>query len=60
MTIAGLVGMFTSFVIQKGDFDPTAFGVAIASIFIAIVGVALILEQPKSNAETTQSSPKNP
>jgi len=56
MTIAGLGGMFISFVIQKGDFDPTAFGVAIASIFIAIVGVALILEQPKSNAKTPRST----
>lgn len=56
ITGAGLVGMVISFVIQQGDFDPTAFGVAIASIFLAIVGIALVLEQPKPNAQTSKNA----
>jgi multisubunit Na+/H+ antiporter MnhG subunit len=43
-TVAGVLGIFISFIIQKSEFDPTAFALSMVSIFIAIVGIALILQ----------------
>jgi 1,4-dihydroxy-2-naphthoate octaprenyltransferase len=40
----GIVGMFASFVIQQSEFDPTSFSLSVMSIFIAITGIALILQ----------------
>jgi len=45
-TAAGIIGIFVSFLIEKSEFDPTAFALSMVSIFIAIVGIALILQQP--------------
>jgi hypothetical protein len=42
-----ILGIFISFVIQQSEFDPTSLALSIASIFIAIVGIALILQPPK-------------
>jgi hypothetical protein len=58
LTAVGLIAMLISFTIQKGDFDPTAFGVAIAAIFLAIVGIAMILYQDPSKAVTSNSHPQ--
>jgi hypothetical protein len=35
VTVTGVLGIFISFVIQKSEFDPTAFALSIVSIFIA-------------------------
>jgi len=45
-TAAGIIGIFVSFLIERSEFDPTAFALSMVSIFIAIVGIALILQQP--------------
>jgi len=46
MTVAGLIGVFVSFVIQKGELDPTALGISIASIFLATIGIGWVLGSP--------------
>ena len=46
VTVAGVLGIFISFIIQKSEFDPTAFALSIVSIFIAVIGIALILQPP--------------
>ncbi|HXY83491.1 MAG TPA: hypothetical protein VEH56_07180 [Candidatus Saccharimonadales bacterium] len=46
----GLIGVFVSFVIQKGEFDPTALGLSIGSIFLAIMGIAWMLGSPSEDA----------
>jgi hypothetical protein len=46
MTVAGVLGIFVSFVIEKSEFDPTAFALSMVSIFIAVIGIALILQPP--------------
>lgn len=53
LTVAGLIGILVSFAIQKSEFDPTAFGVAIAAIFLAIVGIAMALERDPDSAQPT-------
>jgi hypothetical protein len=50
-TVAGVVGIFISFLIEKSEFDPTAFALSMVSIFIAVVGIALILQQPAKPQE---------
>jgi hypothetical protein len=52
LTVAGLVGIVISFVVQQSDFDPTSFAIATASIFVAIVGISFILQTPKSETKT--------
>ena len=44
VTVAGVLGIFISFVIQKSEFDPTAFALSMVSIFLAVVGIAIILQ----------------
>lgn len=51
LTGAGLVGVLISFIIQTSDFDPTAFGIAIFAVIVAIVGISLVLESPKDDAD---------
>ena len=46
IAVTGVLGIFISFVIQKSEFDPIAFALSMVSIFIAIVGIALILQPP--------------
>jgi len=46
ITTVGIIGVFVSFVIQKSELDPTALGVAIASIFLATIGIGWILGSP--------------
>jgi hypothetical protein len=50
LATVGIIGIFASFVIQKSEFDPTSFSLSIMSIFIAIAGIALIL-QPADDGE---------
>jgi len=50
MAGVGLIGVFVSFVIQKGEFDPTALGLSIGSIFLAIMGIAWMLGSPSEGA----------
>jgi hypothetical protein len=50
-------GHSVSFIIQTSDYDPTVFSIAMASIFIAIVGISLILEKPEPDAKTKLDSP---
>jgi len=45
-TVGGIIGIFVSFLIEKSEFDPTSFALSMVSIFIAIVGIALVLQQP--------------
>jgi len=52
ITAAGLIGVFVSFVIQKGELDPTALGLSIASIFLATIGIGWMLGSP------TETEPK--
>ena len=49
VTIAGLVGVFVSWVIQTSDYDPTAMGVAFFSIAVAIIGISLIICNPSDS-----------
>ena len=51
-TVGGMIGIFVSFVIGKSELDPTAFALSMISIFIAIVGIALILQQPSKARQT--------
>jgi hypothetical protein len=66
-TVAGVLGIFISFVIQKSEFDPTAFALSMVSIFIAIVGIALILrphakqgthDRKRKSTRTKSTSPR--
>ena len=52
LTTIGVLGIFTSFVIQKSEFDPTALALAIAAIFVAIMGITLILQPPNGKRPT--------
>ena len=58
ITVGGVLGIFISFIIQRSEFDPTAFALSIVSIFIAIVGIALIL-QPPIKQDTTKNNDKS-
>ena len=48
VTVAGLLGILISFIIQSSDFDPTSFALSIVSIFIAIGGITLILQPTRT------------
>jgi hypothetical protein len=50
LTAIGLVGMLVSFSIQKSDVDPTALTVAFAAISTSIVGISLIIGDPKASS----------
>ena len=52
LTAIGILGIFTSFVIQKSEYDPTAFALSMISILIAIVGITLILQPPNGKSPT--------
>ena len=56
LTAAGLIGILVSFIIQKSEFDPTAFAVATAAIFMAIVGIAMILGSGPAKTQATVST----
>jgi len=57
ITVVGVLGIFISFIIQKSELDPTAFALSIVSIFIAIVGIALILQPPvKQNTKSVNAT----
>ena len=45
-TVGGVMGILISFLIEQSEFDPTAFALSMVSIFIAVVGIALVLQQP--------------
>jgi hypothetical protein len=47
LTAIGVVGILISFQIQKSEVDPTALTIAFASISISIVGLSLIIGDPK-------------
>jgi len=57
-TVAGVMGILISFLIEKSEFDPTAFALSMVSIFIAVVGIALVLQQP-SNAQQKRKQRKS-
>lgn len=46
VTVAGVLGIFISFAIEKSEFDPIAFALSLVSIFIAVIGIAIILQSP--------------
>ena len=50
LTAVGLIGVFVSFVIQKGELDPTALGLSIGSIFLATIGIGWMLGSPSETA----------
>jgi DMSO reductase anchor subunit len=52
LTTIGMLGIFTSFVIQRSEFDPTAFALSMVAIFIAIVGITLILQPLNEKSQT--------
>lgn len=52
LTAIGILGIFISFVIQKSEYDPTAFALSMVSILIAIVGITLILQPPNGKSPT--------
>ena len=57
IAVTGVLGIFISFVIQKSEFDPIAFALSMVSIFIAIVGIALILQPPvKQNTKSVNAT----
>jgi len=58
ITVGGVLGIFISFIIQRSEFDPTAFALSIVSIFIAIVGIALILQPPVKQDTTSDNVTK--
>jgi len=51
-TAGGIIGIFVSFIIGKSELDPTAFALSMISIFIAIIGIALVLQQPSKTHQT--------
>ncbi|HYW01525.1 MAG TPA: hypothetical protein VE862_08655 [Candidatus Acidoferrum sp.] len=55
MTAAGLIGVFVSFVIQKGEIDPTALGLSIGSIFLATIGIGWMLGSPTETEQKKTS-----
>jgi hypothetical protein len=57
VTVVGVLGIFVSFIIEKSEFDPTAFALSMVSIFIAVVGIALIF-QPPAKQETLERTRK--
>ena len=57
LTAVGLVGVLISFSIQKSDVDPTALTVAFASISVSIVGISLVIGDPKPNQAAPKLSP---
>jgi len=60
LTTIGILGILTSFVIQKSEFDPTAFALSMVSILIAIVGITLILQPPNGRSPTRTRRKKTP
>ena len=50
-TVAGVLGIVISFLIEKTEFDPTAFALSMVSIFIAVVGIALVLQEPSKTQQ---------
>jgi len=57
-TVAGVMGIFISFLIEKSEFDPTAFALSMVSIFIAIVGIAVVLQQPSKHQKSQKRKTK--
>jgi len=55
VTAIGLIGIFTSFQIQKSDVDPVALMIAFASIATSIVGISLILDTPAPSKTLNKS-----
>jgi len=55
LTAVGLIGVFVSFVIQKGELDPTALGLSIASIFLATIGIGWMLGSPTETEQKKTS-----
>jgi len=58
LTAVGLIGVFVSFVIQKGELDPTALGLSIGSIFLATIGIGWMLGSPSETAPKKTSKPR--
>jgi hypothetical protein len=55
LTALGILGIIISLVTEQSDYDPTAFGIATVSIFIAVIGISLALRVPKG-----EEQPKTP
>ena len=61
LTAFGIVGILFSFAGEQSDFvDPVTFTLATVSIFVAIVGLALVFKLPDKNGHTDQRvNPQN-
>jgi uncharacterized membrane protein HdeD (DUF308 family) len=51
LTVSGIVGIVYSLVTAQSDYDPIAFGIATVSIFLAIIGIALIFRSPPGDKQ---------
>jgi hypothetical protein len=50
LTALGIVGIFISFAGEQSDYvDPTTFGIAVVSILIAIIGLAIVFKSPTAD-----------
>ena len=56
LMVIGLVGILTSFSVQKSDIDPTALMTDFVSISVSIIGISLIIENPASHKNDSSES----
>jgi hypothetical protein len=52
LTALGLGGIVVSLVTEQSDYDPVAFGIATASILVAIIGLSLAFRVPREDGQT--------
>jgi uncharacterized membrane protein AbrB (regulator of aidB expression) len=56
LMVIGLVGILTSFSVQKSDIDSTALMIDFVSISVSIIGISLIIENPASPKNDSSES----
>jgi hypothetical membrane protein len=50
----GILGIIVSFIMQPSDFDPTGSAISLVSVFLAIVGIALVFEAAPANEKAAR------